>query len=237
MAGSRRVTAFPLKLSMQGWGDLPVDAGYRLLAARYVRKQAKQLRAQFDGICAAEDIEFVHRARVASRRLRAAMRIFGKCFKRKQVKRWKKAIRRIRSELGEARDKDVQIELLRGILDSLTDKKCFAGISRLLVQWEYERERLQSNVVRAVKRLQRKGALKDLENAAQTPAFKSRGARNPGAKPRKLRPGPARDTRPDEPVAGIAGLSWPARRSAEPSCHADCSQAFALYLGDHSAYL
>ncbi len=56
-------------------------------------------------------------------------------------------------EFGKGRDKDVQIELLRGILDSLTDKKCFAGISRLLVQWEYERERLQSNVVRAVNRL------------------------------------------------------------------------------------
>ncbi len=144
-----------------------MNPGFRLLAAKYVRKQARQLRAQFDGICAAEDIEFVHRARVASRRLRAAMRIFGKCFKREQVKRWKKAIRRIRAELGEARDKDVQIELLRGILDSLTDKKCFAGISRLLVQWEYQRERLQSNVVSAVKRLQRKGTLKDLENAAK----------------------------------------------------------------------
>lgn len=144
-----------------------MDDGYRLLAAKYVRKQAKQLRAQFAGICAAEDIEFVHRARVASRRLRAAMRIFGKCSKRKQVNRWKKAIRRIRSELGEARDKDVQIELLRGILDSLTDKNCFAGISRLLVQWEYQRERLQSNVVSAVKRLQRNGALKDLEDAAK----------------------------------------------------------------------
>jgi len=95
------------------------------------------------------------------------MRIFGKCFKRKQVKRWKKAICRIRSELGDARDKDVQIELLRGILDSLTDKKCFAGISRLLVQWEYERERLQSNVVSAVKRLERNGTLQDLENAAK----------------------------------------------------------------------
>jgi CHAD domain-containing protein len=154
-------------------GDFPVDAGYRLLAAKYVRKQAKQLRAQFDGICAAEDIEFVHRARVASRRLRAAMRIFGECFDRNQVKRWKKAIRRIRSELGEARDKDVQIELLRGILESLSDKMCFSGISRLLVQWEYQRERLQSNVVRAVSRLQRNGTLKEIENTAKRVLLKA----------------------------------------------------------------
>jgi CHAD domain-containing protein len=154
-------------------GEFPVDAGYRLLAAKYVRKQAKQLRAQFDGICAAENIEFVHRARVASRRLRAAMRIFGKCFNRKQAKRWKKSIRRIRSELGEARDKDVQIELLRGILDSLDDKTCFAGISRLLVQWEYMRERLQRNVIRAVKRLKRNDSLLEMEYAAKRMLLKA----------------------------------------------------------------
>jgi len=150
-----------------------VDTGYRLLAAKYVRKQAKQLRAQFDGIRAAEDIEFVHRARVASRRLRAAMRMFGERFKRKQTKRWKKSIRRIRSELGEARDKDVQIELLRGILASLSDKTCFGGISRLLVRWEYQRERLQGKVVKAVNRLERKGTLKEVENAAKRMLLKA----------------------------------------------------------------
>ena len=53
-----------------------MDSGYRLLAARYIRRQAKQLAEQFDGIRAAEDIEFVHRARVATRRLRAALRMF-----------------------------------------------------------------------------------------------------------------------------------------------------------------
>ena len=150
-----------------------MNAAYRLLAAKYVRKQAKQLRNQFDGICAAEDIEFVHRARVASRRLRAAMRIFGKCYRRKQVKRWENAIHRMRSELGEARDKDVQIDLLRGILDSLADKTCFAGVSRLLVQLERERERLQGDVVCAVKRLRSKGTLKDLENAAKAMLLKA----------------------------------------------------------------
>jgi CHAD domain-containing protein len=156
-----------LKNSKYHLGDFPVDAGYRLLAAKYVRKQAKQLRTQFDGIRMAEDIEFVHRARVASRRLRAAMRMFGECFKRKQLKRWKKAIRFICSELGEARDKDVQIELLHSTLASITDQINFAGISRLLVEWERRRERLQSNVVKAVDRLQQNGTLKDVENAAK----------------------------------------------------------------------
>ncbi len=143
-----------------------MDAGYRLLAAQYVRKQAKQLRAQLAGIRAGEDIEFVHR-RVASRRLRSATGMFEECFKAKQVKRWKKAIRRILSQLSEARDKDVHLELLRGILASLTDQACFAGISRLLIEWEYRRESLQRNVVKAVKRLRRSGALQAMNRAAK----------------------------------------------------------------------
>jgi CHAD domain-containing protein len=144
-----------------------MDIGYRLLAAKYIRKQAKQLRTQFDGIRAAEQIEFLHRARVASRRLWAAMSMFGECFKRKEVKRWKQAVRRIRSELGEARDKDVQIELLREIQDSLADKACSGGICRLLVEWEYQRERLQAVVLKAVGRIERKHTLKMIEKAAK----------------------------------------------------------------------
>src|SRR3989304_2510701 len=144
-----------------------MDAGYRLLAARYIRKQAKLLRAQFDGILAAEDIEFVHRARVASRPLGARATMFDDCFKPKQVRRWKKAMRRIRAELGEARDKDVQIGFLRHTLDSLAEQACFAGISRLLVEWEYVREKLQRKVVKAVKCLQRKASLKKINRAAK----------------------------------------------------------------------
>jgi CHAD domain-containing protein len=144
-----------------------VDAGYRVLAAQYVRKQAKQLRGQFDGIRGAEEIEFLHRARVASRRLWAAMLMFGECFKRKQVKRWKKAIRRIRTELSEARDKDVQIELLREIGESLTEKASSAGICRLLVEWENRRECLQSAVLKAIKQLEREGTLKKMRKAAK----------------------------------------------------------------------
>ena len=62
-----------------------IDPGYQLLAAKYLRRQAKQLAEQFDGVRAAEDIEYVHRARVATRRLRAALRMFGDCFPRRRV--------------------------------------------------------------------------------------------------------------------------------------------------------
>ena len=67
---------------------------------------------EIEGVKAAEDIEFIHRMRVASRRLRAALPLFRTCFPQKQYARWMKEIAGITRALGEARDADVQIAFL-----------------------------------------------------------------------------------------------------------------------------
>ena len=126
------------------------DASYRFLAAGHIRRQAKQLAEQLDGVRTAEDIECIHRARVASRRLRSALKMFSDCFRGKTVRRWRKQIRRITRELGDARDKDVQIDFLCGTLAADTDKRCFPGIARLLAKLEQEREAVQPKVNKAV---------------------------------------------------------------------------------------
>ena len=100
-----------------------LDRSYPFLAAQYVRRQVKQLVEQFDGVRAAEDIEFIHRARVASRRLRAALKMFSDCFDAKALKRWQKQIRRITEGLGDARDKDVQIANLGSRLNAALAQK------------------------------------------------------------------------------------------------------------------
>jgi CHAD domain-containing protein len=138
------------------------DLTFRTLAGRTVRRQAKHLAEQFDGIRTGEDIEFIHRARVASRRLRAALRIFRDCFESKQIKRWGKQIRRVTQGLGDARDTDVQIEFLCGVLGQVSEKACTPGIARLLAQLEHYRERLQAEVVEAVDRLEAGSALGEM---------------------------------------------------------------------------
>ena len=47
---------------------------YLLLTTRYLRKQVRQLSGQMVGLRESDDIEFVHQARVACRRLRACCR-------------------------------------------------------------------------------------------------------------------------------------------------------------------
>jgi CHAD domain-containing protein len=76
----------------------------------------KLLRAftrQLHGVRHAEDPEYIHRMRVSSRRLRAAMPVFEGCFPRKEFKRSLREIRRVTRALGEARDLDVQILFLQ----------------------------------------------------------------------------------------------------------------------------
>jgi CHAD domain-containing protein len=142
-----------------------MDSAYRRLAAKYVRRQVTQLAEQLEGVRAAEDIEFVHRARVATRRLRTALRMFRNCFGRKKVRRWRRAIRRVTKSLGNARDRDVQIEYLCGTLSALGAKECFPGVARVLVQLERDRERFQRAVVEAADRLEAEGILRKMRRA------------------------------------------------------------------------
>jgi CHAD domain-containing protein len=140
----------------------PLDQSYRLLAAKYLRKQAKRLAEQIDDARRADDPECIHQTRVASRRLRAGMRMFAECFDPKQLKSWRKQIRRVTNRLGDARDRDVQIEFLCGVLDELDEKACYPGIARLLVKLEQQRERLQTQVVEAADRLAASGVLEEM---------------------------------------------------------------------------
>ncbi len=155
-----------------------MDSGYRLLAAKYIRRQAKQLAEQLEGVRAAKDVEFVHRARVATRRLRAALKMFDDCFAGKRVRRWRKAIHRTTAKLGNARDRDVQIELLCGALSALNAKECFPGISRILVQLERDRERLQRKVVKAVDRIETNGVLREMRRVTKRILRKAVSAEN-----------------------------------------------------------
>ena len=175
----------------------PMDRTYQFLAAQFIRRQAKLLAEQFDGLRGAEDVEFIHRARVASRRLRAALKMFSDCFDAKKMKRWRKQIRGITEGLGEARDRDVQIEFLCGILSDVTDKTCFSGISQLLVQLETEREQLQPAVVKATNRLEASGALEEMQAVTKGVVAETKGLERGGLQ--RLHPRPDRATHPQPP--------------------------------------
>lgn len=145
--------------------QITADEGICVLAAKHFRQQALRLSAQFEGIRAAEDIECIHRARVASRRLRAGLRMFQDHLQPAVYRRWRRHIRRVTSGLGDARDKDVQIEFLCRAFCELQEAPLFPGVARLLAGLEKQRERLQPKVVKAVDRIERSRVLDEMQAA------------------------------------------------------------------------
>jgi len=141
---------------------LDTDRSLHWLAARSIRRQVRRLRVQLEGIRAAEDIEYVHQARVASRRLRTALGVFRAEVGEARARAWRKAIRRTARTLGEARDKDVQIAYVRQMLASTRDPQQLPGIARVLVAWEKKRESLQPRVLRSLEELSASGVLGDI---------------------------------------------------------------------------
>jgi CHAD domain-containing protein len=143
-----------------------LDASYRYLSAQYLRKQSRQLKAQLQCVGQSNDPECVHRARVASRRLRAALRFFEDCFPPKVVKDWRKELRRVTRELGEARDTDVQIQSLVAMLAGGMDAACVPGVVRVLARLETQRESKQKEVQSVGERFLHRGTGRRISVAA-----------------------------------------------------------------------
>ncbi|MEN6517795.1 MAG: CHAD domain-containing protein [Methanospirillum sp.] len=88
------------------------DPGYCLYCARLLIGLLPDLHSEIEGVRAGRDIEYVHRMRVASRRVRAALPLLEGCVGDREFRRWLRRIRRITRTLGAARDIDVQIDFL-----------------------------------------------------------------------------------------------------------------------------
>jgi CHAD domain-containing protein len=130
------------------------------------------------GVKAAQDSEYIHRMRVASRRLRAALPLFTPCFAGKKYRRWMQEIKKITRALGEARDADVQIVFLRKCAKKEAKKGPAADGSgtdiqdgsreveqELLAGLEKKRAVLQKEVLAALFELERSRVVDDMRYA------------------------------------------------------------------------
>jgi CHAD domain-containing protein len=88
------------------------------------------------------EIEGVHAMRVATRRLRAALEVFGPCLAPKQRRRAHGEVKALAAALGERRDRDVQLELLEEL-----QQECGGAERRALavLAEELRREQLEAN--------------------------------------------------------------------------------------------
>src|SRR5208337_3470183 len=98
------------------------DDGYCLLGADTLLTRTRELENQVHGVRKNNEIEYVHKLRVASRRTRAALEVFEPCFGKKLTKKWVKTIRNVTRSSGAARDADVEIAFLKNYARTNEDK-------------------------------------------------------------------------------------------------------------------
>ncbi|MFO7651096.1 MAG: CHAD domain-containing protein [bacterium] len=144
----------------------PVLAAY---AARAVLERLEMVMKEAAGAKAGGDIEFVHRMRVASRRLRTALRVFADALPSRRGRRWQAAVRRVTRALGSARDTDVQIEFVGSRLAELKRRGAGYGLRRLLLRLRQKRAALQDRVVRRVEEFEHSGVAEEIA-ATLTPS-------------------------------------------------------------------
>jgi len=102
--------------------ELDCEAPFAVAAALVVRVRAEEVFEQAEGVLDLDDVERVHDMRVATRRLRAALEIFGPCFPRKRRRKALKRVKALADALGARRDLDVEIELLERLAGDVADR-------------------------------------------------------------------------------------------------------------------
>jgi putative phosphoesterase len=130
------------------------DESYCKFGTERLAKLLEGFETQIGGVVKSEDIEYVHRMRVASRRLRATMPLFATCFPRKKFKRWLKEIKKVTKLLGEARDLDIQIQFIENYQSQNKEPATYSVAEHLLQSKKARRARIQPNVVQGLEELQ-----------------------------------------------------------------------------------
>jgi len=145
------------------------DPNYCTFGAETVNNLLEALEAQIDSVTRSENIESVHRMRVASRRIRAALPLFRICFPKKKFKKWLLEVKKVTRLLGEARDLDVQIAFVQQYTGKIKSPTERAVMDLLLKNRKDRRIEIQATVVKGLEELQNSNVLTGIhEFCAQT---------------------------------------------------------------------
>lgn len=140
-----------------------VDQSICVYGAGILLKHCQALAQEIEGVrSGSEDIEFIHRMRVATRRLRSAFPLFEMCLPPKKGPLWLAQIKKVTRSLGAARDTDVQLDALRQLYANLSDKQYRPGLTRLMLRLSQKRRRLQAPLTHAMQAFQDSLVLEDM---------------------------------------------------------------------------
>lgn len=140
-----------------------IDASILDFGADNLLRNLTALQQEYEGVREGKDIEAIHRMRVASRRLRTGLPLFGPTLAPKKSGAWIQQIRELTKALGAARDCDVQLEHLQQFYLQLPGGPARPGIRRLLLRLRQRRQKLQQAVEKALADLVKSNVLMEMQ--------------------------------------------------------------------------
>ena len=126
--------------------DVSADDGMPEAARKILAFHFQHMLYHEPGTRAGEDIEELHDMRVATRRMRAALRVFGEYLDEKRLKSFRKGVERTGGKLGSVRDLDVFWDKTQRYLDGLPPERQ-NDLMPLREAWEMERERARERLL------------------------------------------------------------------------------------------
>jgi len=115
------------------------DEPFGAAARRVLDVRAREFVSYVPAAIGGDDIEHLHALRVANRRLRAVLEVFGDAFERREHRAILREVKAAGDPLGEARDLDVQIAFLETFLDGAGPQDR-PGVAGLIDELRRERE-------------------------------------------------------------------------------------------------
>jgi CHAD domain-containing protein len=146
--------------------ELRSDQSYREAGKAVVGARVGEMLGRADGVLDTADPERVHKMRVATRRLRAALEVFGAGLPRKRTRAALADVKMLAAALGERRDCDVLIELL-GSLRPETRRAERAAIDQLLGELRDEQLEANKRLAKALAHLEEHGLERRLRKLAR----------------------------------------------------------------------
>ena len=122
--------------------DALAEAGRKILRFNFARMLQRE-----DGTREGNEAEELHAMRVATRRMRAAWRVFGDAYRRGRRRRYVAELRVVAAALGAVRDRDVLNDALRAYRDDLGSAEAEA-IAPLLAAWEAARQTAREELLK-----------------------------------------------------------------------------------------
>ena len=127
----------------------------------------QSIQNEWEGVRQAQDIECIHRMRVATRRFRSVFEIFSTCLPKKKRGLWQTEISALTKSLSKARDLDVHIAILEDILQNIPSSQYRPGIHRILLRLRQLRTKLQPEVVASLDQLEKNGLIQEISTSLQ----------------------------------------------------------------------